>query len=365
MRVILTGGGTGGHLYPGLAIVEEMMRRTSCDVHFIGTRYGLEAHVVPKLGYAFHQVWIRGLARGRILKNILFPLQMMVSLIQAILLVIEIHPDVIIGTGGYVSWPVIMAGILLCRETVIQEQNRRPGLVTRILAPWVRSVHLTFKDSVRYFRKKSHLHVSGNPTRDTLDQASRQKGFRFFNLDSNRKTLFVFGGSQGALAVNRAVTVLADTLMKETDIQILWAAGPRWQPSITDIMKQHKDRIRVYPFIDEMGLAYQVSDLVVCRSGATTVAEITRLGIPAIFIPFPGAAGGHQEQNARLLQESGAAVMVLEEDLSAGQLKSAVLSLLRNSQKRKKMKQKAKKFGEPQAAQKIVDTIFHQLSVSV
>ena len=357
MKVVFTGGGTGGHLYPGLAIMEELEKRIPCEILFIGTKRGLEARIVPQKGYPFRTVWISGLRRGRILKNVLFPVRMLISLLQALVIIMIFKPDVLVGTGGYVSWPVLTAGVLLGRRTVIQEQNRAPGLVTRLLAPRVDSVHLSFDASKKLFRKKSNLHVSGNPTRNDLEVYDRNQAYKHFGLDSGKRTLFIFGGSQGARSINQAFLDIVDTMLEKTDVQILWATGPRWYEEIGERMRCYSRRVRVFPYIHEMALAYGVSDLILCRAGATTVAEVTRLGIPVIFIPFPAAAGGHQEENARVLWEAGAAEMVLEDEISVGKLEEVILRVIFDTKSRERLGDMAKKFGKPDAAKKIVDDI--------
>jgi len=361
MRVVLTGGGTGGHLYPGLAIVEELNRKVDCKILFIGTKRGLEVRVVPDLGYEFRTVWISGLKRRKIFSNIIFPLKMIVSLFQALWILKRFQPDVVVGTGGYVSWPVLTASILLKKKTVIQEQNRAPGLVTKILAPYADSVHLSFEDSVKFFKKKSNLKLSGNPTRKELDNYSKEDGYRRFGLMPEKKTLFVFGGSQGAQAINQAVLGILDRLMNENDLQILWATGPRWIDEIRKKTEIFGNRICALPYIKNMGMAYAVSDLVVCRAGATTVAEITRIGLPTIFIPFAGAANGHQEKNARLLWESGAAEIVLESEISQGKLERTILSLIKKPARRKEIATKVREFGRPDAASVIAEDIISQV----
>ena len=361
MRVVLTGGGTGGHLYPGLAIVEELKKKVQCDILFIGTKHGIEARIVPDIGYEFRTVWISGLKRRRIFGNMIFPFKMAVSLFQALWILKKFQPDVVIGTGGYVSWPVIAASILLKKKTVIQEQNHTPGLVTKLLAPYVDSVHLSFENSVKFFREKSNLKISGNPTRRELDNCSRTDGYREFGLAQGKTTLFVFGGSQGARAINQAVLSMLDRLMDENNLQILWATGPRWIDEIKKRTEAFGNRICALPYIEHIGLAYAISDLVVCRAGATTVAEITRVGLPVIFIPFAGAAGAHQEKNARLLWESGAAEMVLESEITRGELERTILALLREPARRKEMAAKAKRFGKPYAASVIADDVIFQV----
>ena len=358
---MLTGGGTGGHLYPALAIADELAKRVSCRFLFIGTRRGLESSVVPGRGMAFKTVWIGGLRRGRLLANLLFPLKMAVSFLQALAIQARFRPDLCVGTGGYVSWPVITAASLLGSHTVIQEQNEKPGLVTRILARRADAVHLSFDSSVRYFRKKGRIHVSGNPTRTDLEKPRTEAAYGRFGLNPQRTTVFVFGGSQGALSLNTAFVQTAGSLMTKTDVQILWAVGPRWSGDIESRVRPWGDRIRVFPYLDEMGLAYAVTDLAVCRSGAGTVAEVARLGLPVVFVPFPGAAGGHQEANARAMADAGAAVLVREGPGLSDRLEAEVMRLVRSPEERRTLSSNIRSFARPGAAGAVVTQILETL----
>jgi UDP-N-acetylglucosamine--N-acetylmuramyl-(pentapeptide) pyrophosphoryl-undecaprenol N-acetylglucosamine transferase len=357
LRVILTGGGTGGHLYPALAILEELQKRISCDVLFVGTKRGMEAKTVPQRGIPFKPVWISGLKRGRLWTNVLFPLKMAVSFVQSLRIVGLFRPDVVVGTGGYASWPVLAAARALNRKTVIQEQNEKPGLVTRTLSAHMDSVHLSFESSRRFFRKPSNLHVSGNPTRRALEGVLREDGCRAFQLDPDKKTLFVFGGSQGAKRLNTAVLEDLEPLLREPQVQILWATGPNWIDGIRERIGPVAGRVRALPYIDDMGSAYAAADLVLCRSGAGTAAEIARLGRCALFVPFPGAAGGHQEANAKVMAAAGAALVIRESELKKGTLKEVVLPLLADSRRLENMAFQAKKFARPDAAGTIAGDI--------
>jgi UDP-N-acetylglucosamine--N-acetylmuramyl-(pentapeptide) pyrophosphoryl-undecaprenol N-acetylglucosamine transferase len=360
LRVTLTGGASGGHLYPGLAIVEELNRREPCEVQFIGTRQGLESRVIPEFGYQFSTIWMAGIHRGRILVNLLFPVKMLVSLIQSLICVLRFMPDVVIGTGGYVSWPVMMAAWMIRKPAFIQEQNQKPGLVTRVLSPLMRGVFLSYENTRSFFHRQHNLQVCGNPTRNTLTVTNRIAGYREFGLRPGKTTLFIFGGSQGARGINRAVSERLDDWMKE-DIQILWGTGPLWYEAVAGKIKPYIDRIVAMPYIHNMAAAYAVSDLIICRSGATTVAEINRLGKTALYIPFPDAAGNHQEINARALVHNNAAAMVLESEIDSGRLDDCILDLVRNPVKRKELASNALKFGFPDAAACIADYIFNFL----
>ncbi|NQT23731.1 undecaprenyldiphospho-muramoylpentapeptide beta-N-acetylglucosaminyltransferase [candidate division KSB1 bacterium] len=361
MRMILTGGGTGGHLYPGLAILQAIQKQTSVETLFIGTQRGIESRVVPQLHIPFKTVWISGLHRGRFISNLLFPLKMVVSLVQALWLISVFCPDLILGTGGFVSWPVLTAGLLLNKITVLQEQNQKPGLVTRLLASHVNRVFLSHDSSLQYFKKSGHCVVCGNPIRGDLQLGSKNEAIQFFNLDAEKKTLFIFGGSQGALGLNRAVQKTLPLLMEGTSLQILWASGPRWKDEVIHESESWKDRIIVAPYIERMDLAFAVADLVLCRSGATTIAELTSLGLPALLIPFPGAAYGHQEDNANAMVEQGAAEMILEHEAWPKQLNQKIISILDNPDKKEKMASQSKKKGKLNAAQEIASDLLEML----
>lgn len=355
MKVILTGGGTGGHLYPALAIADILKKEKQWDVHFVGTKRGLESTVVPESGYPLHTVWIAGLQRGRFVKNVLFPIKMAVSFLQACALLVKLKPGLVVGTGGYVSWPVLAASTFFKIPTAIQEQNQAPGLVTRIFASKVDHVYLSFELSKRFYKNKKNLKYTGNPTRDQLDEGTREQGRAHFNLNQDQPVLFIFGGSQGSKVINEAVLALLPDLMKDTNTQILWGTGPRWYETIASQITEYGPRIHAVPYIREMHLAYHASNLVLCRSGATTVAEITRLGIAAVYIPFQAAAGGHQEENARVLQETGAASMILESELKSSILKETLVDLIGNPGKREAMATLAHQQGQPRAGYMICD----------
>ena len=361
LNVVLTGGGTGGHLYPGLAVADELAKRIPCRFLFIGTKRGLESSVVPGRGMAFKTVWIGGLRRGRFLANLLFPLKMAVSFLQALVIQARFRPDLCVGTGGYVSWPVITAASLLGCHTVIQEQNEKPGLVTRVLALSADAVHLSFDSSIRYFRKKNRLHVSGNPTRADLVRPRTESAYERFGLNPRRPTVLVFGGSQGARSLNQAFVQMAGPLMTQTGVQILWAAGPRWSRDIENQIRHWGDRIRVFPYIAEMGLAYAVSVLTVCRSGASTAAEVARLGLAVVFVPFPDAAGRHQEANARAMSDAGAAVLVREGPDFPSRLGTEVMDLIRSPERRRTLSAKIANFARPGAAEAVVTQILETL----
>lgn len=354
-RVVFAGGGTGGHLYPAIALAEAFQKRDiefSCG--FIGTTYGIEARVVPQLGYTLHLIWMRGLLRKLTLSNVLFPIRLLVSTIQCARLFGKFKPHVVIGTGGYVSGPALMAARWCKIPHVVQEQNSFPGLATRKSSKRAAVIFLTFEESRKFFPNSANVRVVGNPVRGSLQKATREEAMREWNLSAKATTLFVFGGSQGARRINQIVLEILSRLREIKSLQILWATGPA---SFDQMKNQCKDypSVRLVPYIEKMSLAYAAADFVICRSGASTLAELAICGLPSILIPFPYATADHQTFNAKAVESAGAAMMIQEKDLNADVLLKKIYELMDSPQQRKKMAAAAKSLAKPRAADDIVD----------
>jgi len=359
LKIIFSGGGTGGHLYPAVAVAKNLEKKHRCSLLFVGTKKGIESTVIPDLGYNLKHVWISGIARGRFFKNILFPLKMAVSFLQSTFIILGFKPHAVIGTGGYASWPVLMAAHMMRIPVFLQEQNIKPGLVTKSMSSKANTVYLSYAETEKYISKKTRKIITGNPTRDDLGKYDKKEACRFFNLDPDKKTVFVFGGSQGSLFINNLIKKCAGELSKKQNLQILWAAGPRWAEELRRDVKYNN--IHIVPFIKNMAAAYGACDLAVCRSGATTIAELTRLGIPAVFIPFARAADNHQQKNAELLYQKGAAYMITEKEAAPGKLVSLLDSIVNDPEKLKSMSEKSGNLGKPDAAGLIADDILNVL----
>lgn len=358
LRIIVAGGGTGGHIYPGLALIEELKRRDLLhDVLFAGTKRGLENRIIPKQGYRLQHIWIRGFQRSLKPANLIFPLRVIVSLFQSFRLIRNFKPDVVIGTGGYVSGPVLYVAAKKRIPTLIQEQNSYPGVTTRLLAQVVNVVHLSFEESKKYFKYQNNLVVSGNPIRANFKIGDRAQAYEKFHLSAGKLTLFIFGGSQGAHAINLAMLKIIEPLMKNQNFQILWATGQNDYQIMLKNCEKYPDRISIQAYIDDMGSAYSIADLAICRSGAMTITETALAGVPAIFIPLPHAAAGHQEFNARVLAERKAVIMIREQELDSEELLANIYALLNDDSKRKSMSQRLKEWADPTAAQKIIDSL--------
>lgn len=354
IKVMFAGGKTGGHIFPAVAMATEFKKRfPQGRVVFVGTKDGLEKKIVPGYGFKLRFIQTRGLSRGSYLTNLLLGFYLLKGLCQALSILKQERPDLVVGTGGYVSFPPIILASWMSIPTIIQEQNSYPGISTRLLAHFVDEVCLSYSESGSYFSGSTKLKVIGNPVRQDLFGCERNEAVRSFGLEQGKKTILVFGGSQGARAINLTLLQSLDALRPEW--QILWQTGERDFAEISQKVKEKKANCTVYPFIQDMGSAYAASDLVVSRAGALTLAEITACGKPSLLIPFPFATADHQRHNARALEKEGAASVILEKDLTAEKLSGEILSLLSDEAKLKTMASKSKRMGRPDAASLLVD----------
>jgi UDP-N-acetylglucosamine--N-acetylmuramyl-(pentapeptide) pyrophosphoryl-undecaprenol N-acetylglucosamine transferase len=344
MRMIVAGGGTGGHLFPGLAVAEAA---AACgnSVLFVGSSSGIEARIIPRTHFPFRQISIRGL-RGRGWRGVgQLLVQLPPALARAWRIVREFRTEVVLGVGGYASFPVVLAAWLDGVPSVLMEQNARPGWTNRLLARLAKRVCTTFPDSAVYFPPGKAVQT-GNPVRSlSAAPAARSEGF----------TLLVFGGSQGAHRINQALHDAAGALRERVpSLRILHQTGAADAAWLRERYAAVGLDAEVRDFIDDMGAAYAAADLVVCRAGATTVAEITALGKPAVLVPYPYAADDHQRANAAVLAERGAAVLVLDRDLDGARLASTVVELAADRDRLARMATEARRLGVPDAAERVL-----------
>ena len=357
-KILIAGGGTGGHLFPALAIGEEIQRRIpEAKIHYIGSIFGLESKVYP-----IKDVWhtllpIRGLQRGfsikSILRNLILPFRIIRSLFKTNNLLKEFVPEVIIGTGGYASAiPLYMIAKKDDSTTIIlQEQNSYPGITTRMFAKKAEKICVAFDEPNKSL--ESNTVLTGNPVRIGIGNGNTDNGLKEFNFKNINKTIFLFGGSQGSAFLNKAMSKIAEKI-SGAGIQILWQTG---DADYIKYSSMDSESIRIVPFVNNMADAYAMSDLLVCRSGALTLAEITVCGKPSILIPFPHAAGNHQKKNAEALANSGAAKVINEKSLSSKVLMHTIMNLIHNKEMLLEMKLASKKLGKPNATNTIVDHI--------
>lgn len=358
MKVMIAGGGTGGHVYPGIAVAEELHEaRHDAEIVFVGSRRGLEAQAVPEAGFRIRYIWSRGFPRRAWWRWPLAIVANTAGFIQALWLVLLERPDVVLGAGGYVSAPVSVAGWLLGRPVLLQEQNSIPGLANRLLSMIASEVHLSFVEARSYFRRKDHLKVSGNPVRKHILNGDRATAIREFGLVEGKPIVFIFGGSLGAHRINEAALEAMRRLKGRVEVQFILQTGRQDYERVKATVEKEQLPARVMPFLTRIHMAYAAADLVVCRSGAMTLAEIAACGTPAILIPYPYAAHNHQVVNAGNLVDRGAAAMILDRELNGERLGNEIAHWLSDRQGLSRMSANARTFNRPDAALKIVRSL--------
>ena len=346
LSVIFAGGGTGGHLFPGLAVADAMTERTRCRVAFVGSSRGIETRVVPKRGYPLRTLPVRALRGQGALGAAAAALRLPASLASAWRLLGELRPDLVIGVGGYASGPAVVAGRARRVPTVLLEQNAHPGLTNRILARFADRICVAFAESTAYFPKEGTIET-GNPVRPPIAEPRRA---------AERFTILVFGGSAGAHRLNEVgVDAIARLSSFGGKPRVIHQTGEADFARVAERYRERQIEAEVRPFIDDMASAYAEADLVVCRAGATTIAELTALGKPAVLVPYPYAADDHQRKNAESLVSRGAALMILDRELTAPNLAQAIEALRTDPHALAKMAEAARALGKPDAADRVVD----------
>ena len=348
MKVLFAGGGTGGHLFPAIAVARELERlEPGCRIEFVGTRYGIEAGMQDQIGHPLSLIAMRSLPRRISFGLLGFPLRLLRSIVQARRICLRFEPDVVVGTGGYVSAPVIIAAAWRHIPTAIQEQNSYPGLVTRWLARRANLVFLAYRRAAEYLPPKATVKMTGNPIRRSLTGGHRAAALAHFGLRPERKTILILGGSQGARRLNEAVLNGVESL--DDTVQLLWQCGKRDYTDVAARLEKKDVVISLFPFSNQMELVYAAADLAVARAGALTIAELTACGVPAILVPFPHAAADHQTHNAAEVALAGAAEMIADAELDAMKLVAHAMALVK-SDRLEGMRQAARALGRPDAA---------------
>jgi len=349
MRLIIAGGGTGGHVFPAITIADEVLRRDQNDeLLFVGTERGMENDLVKKRGYKIKHISSKGAVGRGVLKGVLAYMSAFKGLLQSFTIIREFKPDMVLGVGGYVSGPMVLAAALMRVPTAICEQNTVPGVTNRVLSKFVSRIFTSFPSSVDYF-PGDKVTVSGNPVRREILEGTA------VNKDNDVITILIFGGSQGAHKLN---TIIPEALSKlDIKVNVIHQTGKNDVEQVDEAYKKCGTQAQVLPFIDNMSEAYGKSDIVVARSGAGTISEITALGLPSILIPFPHATNNHQLENAKVVERAGGGIVIEEKDLNTETLLNT-LNIILDNEKLIDMAAYAKKIGNPQAAGVIVDEIY-------
>jgi UDP-N-acetylglucosamine--N-acetylmuramyl-(pentapeptide) pyrophosphoryl-undecaprenol N-acetylglucosamine transferase len=358
MKIVMAGGGTGGHLFPGIAVAEELTRTNEAmEVCFIGTVRGIEASIVPMEGYPIKYLRAEGVVGKTLFRTVKAIAKTSLSIIDSYHLLKGIRPDALVGLGGYASFGPVLTGSLMSIPTVIMEQNSVPGVANRFLGRIVDAVCVTYHESISFF-PKSKTFVTGNPVRKRILTAKKADAYELFGLEKGKFTIFVFGGSSGARKINNtlcgAFTHLHDIKDK---IQFLHQTGKDDFEAVRETYRKWGFKGTVTAFVHQMPEAYAAADLVISRAGATTLAELTAVGRPAILIPYPYAAGHHQELNAQRLAEMGAARIILDRDMDSEILSKNIKELYENPEMRMEMERASRALGKPDAAQKVAEIV--------
>jgi len=354
LRVLIAGGGTGGHLYPAIAIGEAIQAKLpNSQIHFMGSTFGIESQVLPVKALPHTLLPIRGLQRNinfkSIGRNILLPWRLVKSYLLARKTIKGLNPHVIIGTGGYASAMPLKIAVKNNIPIILQEQNSYPGMTTKYFSDDAQKICIAFDDAKIEFGKKAV--ITGNPIRASIMNGDRKKAGLLFDIDLSQKTIFLFGGSQGSAFLNDMMSNCIQ-LFESEKIQIIWQTG---ENQYDEYKKYDSPLIKVKPFIDHMAEAYSISDLIISRAGALTVAEITACGKPSILIPFPYSAADHQKKNALSVQAANASIVFEEKEVTPRALYRSVVDILYNEDKLNKMAKNAKKIGITDATDRIIN----------
>ncbi len=358
-RFILSGGGTGGHIYPAIAIANELkLRFPDAEFLFVGAKGKMEMEKVPQAGYRIKGLWISGLQRKLSLKNLLFPLKLIISLISSRSIVNQFKPDVVIGTGGYASGPLVRVASGKGIPSVLQEQNSYAGITNKWLAKNASKICVAYEGMERYF-PASKIVFTGNPVRDSIVTTASNPGKSraFFKLDPGKKTLFVLGGSLGARRINELIASRLE-YFEGLGLQLIWQCGRLYYDSYK---KYDSASVRVCDFVNNMELAYDAADMMISRAGAISVSELSLVGKPVLFIPSPNVAEDHQTKNAQALVTRGAALMLRETELEE-KFETVFAELAASEEKRSALGMAIKELAKPKATEDIADQIEQLIS---
>jgi UDP-N-acetylglucosamine--N-acetylmuramyl-(pentapeptide) pyrophosphoryl-undecaprenol N-acetylglucosamine transferase len=353
-KYIISGGGTGGHIYPAIAIADGLKAQDpSAQIVFVGASGKMEMEKVPQAGYNIHGIWISGLQRKQLWRNILFPLKLGISLLQSLLIWVRYRPDVLIGTGGFASGPMLFMGNLMGSKTLLQEQNSYPGITNKLLAKKANAIAVAYPGMERFFPKEK-ISYTGNPLRTSLLQIEglKDQALKHFGLSGNRKQLVILGGSLGAQRINELVATQLE-LFNSLDLDVIWQCGKlyfdRYQQLATG-------RIKIYPFIKEMNLLYSIADIIISRAGAASISELCLVGKTTLLIPSPNVAENHQFHNANALVRQNAAILIEEKDLDQS-FETVFRAVVESPKKQLELKKNIRLMAKPEATKEIIKMI--------
>lgn len=359
MRYLITGGGTGGHIYPALAIANKI-KNTDKDakILYVGTEKGLESELVPKEGFDFKTIRVKGMPRRINKESFLAAKELLYGINDSKKIIKEFKPDIVIGTGGYVCGPIVYIAAKKKIKTMIHEQNAFPGITNKILSRYVDLVAVTFDEAKRYFKYPDKVINTGNPIRKEITNVNKEEAYSLLGIDKSIPFILSFGGSGGQKKLNDSIYFLIKEGLKNNDIQIIHVTGKRFYDEFMDKLESDNiilnEKIKVIPYLYEIPEALNIASIVVASSGAITLAEISAIGVPSILIPKAYTAENHQEFNARAFEDKGASIVILEKDLVDMKLNDTIYSLIKDKNKLSQMAIESKKLGKINASEKII-----------
>lgn len=365
VRFVVVAAGTGGHIYPGLSIAGSLQERVSeAKISFIGRPNSAEESAITKQGYDFYPIRAKALPRRISLQLLTSGAILSYSTLRCIRLLRHLRPRMIISIGGFVSVPVVLAARMLKIPVAMHEPNALPGLANKFMAKYARVVMLGFAGAAKYMPPQANMVVTGTPIRPEIMATTKEAGRQGLGIDRSKKMLLVVGGSQGAKSINESMEEAANAFKDRQDLVVLHQTGPGHFAEVCKRFGGTSDRAidgnrTIVPYIQQMPLALAAADLIVCRAGAVTLAEITAAGLPAVVIPYPFAAEDHQRKNALELVEAGAAIMIDDGELTGEALANAVLTILDDDARSHRMAHASKNLGKPAALQEITKTILN------
>jgi UDP-N-acetylglucosamine--N-acetylmuramyl-(pentapeptide) pyrophosphoryl-undecaprenol N-acetylglucosamine transferase len=357
-KFILSGGGTGGHIYPAIAIANELKSRfPNCEILFVGAKDKMEMQKVPQAGYQIIGLWIAGIQRKLTFQNAMFPLKLASSLLKSFQILKSFKPDAVIGTGGFASGALLKVATILNIPTIVQEQNSYPGITNKLLSKKANTICVAYENLDKFF-PKDKIFLTGNPVRQDLISVSekRSEALQYFKLDPNKKTLLILGGSLGSRRINQLIEAELNWL-QGLEIQIIWQCGKFYFDEYSKYSSQDPNsKTEVLAFIDRMDLVYAAADVVISRSGASSVSELAIVGKPVIFIPSPNVAEDHQTKNAQAIVNKHGAILLKESELES-EFKITFEALLKDIGKQENLSKNIKQLALPNATNDIVNEI--------
>jgi UDP-N-acetylglucosamine--N-acetylmuramyl-(pentapeptide) pyrophosphoryl-undecaprenol N-acetylglucosamine transferase len=362
LAICIAGGRTGGHLFPALAVAESLREmRRDIELYMIGTSDGIEARVAPEYGLKFLSVAAIPFRRSLNLRNFAIPFVLAAGTIQSYAILKRMHTSLVFATGGFPCVPVLAAARVAGTRIFLQEQNSYPGLTTRLFARHAEAVFAAYQGVADFLHPEAKVVPTGNPLRSEFEGATRDDGLSSFGLESDMRTLLVFGGSQGAVALNELISGNLSRFASANNVQLIWQTGSEQYEKCREAFETSKARGTVLPFIDRMNLAYACADLVICRSGALTLAELAAAGKPSILVPYPFAAESHQEYNAELVAGKGAAISVKQTAMAASDLVGMAIELVNDQERLDEMANASRKLHRPGAAEVIAGSLISEI----